>query len=602
MHIAANTHNSKLNDSPVVTNDEQPSGASGNRAFVTGFDPGVPTHYNAATANLQNDTMLMASFLENATKDKGTRANAIDQQSVTITAPYSAHRVNQVTISHFETFTPHPTDPTKIIGRIRLEIPHAPGTYYEQMDELPMLDEDAVSPSDPSFYFIVDLTAAKVPQRRRANKENNYKPDLWIRQPGTREIWTRPGLNDEPVEVWEFIGVFRRFNATTHKYEQIHINLAKLKNVDPNDKTWQYAYNKWIDQIRRRRDGTYIKEVSKDHWTHAERRALYDAINEFVRKAGLHAFGFGQNVAMSNIDIQSMTDAVNRVGGKNRLVDAVRGQISSSHPRKNKAIYDLMGRGINMRERLKHGEIVSRSERHPQNAILLSLFPPDENTTSGNSKRGRNHKGSIKSLIDLVSDAESGSLESRSSLHSLSQPSSSCVASPDPITALRMKEPGLPPNNRSTRIEDSDGNEIAESDTWVDEEADILEGEFEDEHAEVMSWETCSESSLEGKERFRQQEEDLARKEAAVQAKQEALAIQMAALNSLRDQPLPPPPSCGIALSGRSSSGSDSDSDVIPAVAPISKRKRMADDLEDTGSLEAEKGSLQAHPIKKTRT
>jgi hypothetical protein len=535
--------------------------ASNGGAVVAGSSPAVSNQSNAVTAS------------------------TIAQPDATITATTTAVTVNQATISAYETFSPHPTDPTKLIARFRVELPHASGTYYEQIDEIPVRDETASSPAKPGFYFIRDLTNAKIPQRRRANKKNNHQGDKWTRQ-ASGEIWTRPGLNGEGIDVWEPIVVFRRFNATTQKYQQIYINLSKLDNVDPNDKMYQYAYNKWIDQIRRRRDGTYVQVVNKDHWTHAERRALYAAINAFVRKAGLRNFGFGPDVAMNQKDIQVMTNAVNTVGGKNRHVDAVRGQISSAHIRKNKAIYDLLQHAQVLRDRLDRDEIVPRKERYPQEAIVSSLFPPDANTTPGSRRRGPRPRGEVGNSVNCPNDSDADLTDTPEDMLTPCCQLSLRAASPDLASTLNTKAPGLPPYNRAAKFEDADGNEIAGvSDTWTDTDEEGSDCEVESEFQEDMEWETYSEQSI---------DEDLAR--------EEALNVQVAILQSVQDQARTV---IRVPAPSKSDIDSGSDSSAPTSVTPARKRKRIPNTDEETGSDgddEADMAPPQTRSIKRTRS
>jgi hypothetical protein len=518
-------------------------------------------------------------------RNNAVTASPIAPPDATITASTTPVTVNQATISAYETLSLHPTDSTKLIARFRVELPHAPGTYYEQIDEIPVRDETASSPAKPGFYFIRDLTNAKIPQRRRANKKNNHQGDRWTRQ-ASGEIWTRPGLDGKEIEVWEPIVVFRRFNATTQKYEQIYINLSKLKNVDPNDKMYQYAYNKWIDQIRRRRDGTYVQVVNKDHWTHAERRALYAAINAFVRKAGLRNFGFGSDVTMNQKDIQVMTDAVNTVGGKNRHVDAVRGQISSAHLRKNKAIYDLLQRAQVLRDRLDRDEIVPRKERYPQEAILPSLFPPDANTTPSSRMRGPRPRGEVGNSVNCLNDSEADLTDTPEDMLTPACQPTLRATSPDLASILDTKAPGLPPYNRAAKFEDADGNEIAGvSDTWMDTDGEGSDCQVESEFQEDMEWETYSEQPV---------DEDLAR--------EEALNVQVAILQSVQDQAR-----AVIRVPGHSKSDIDSESDssAPTTVTPARKRKRILDTDEETGSDgddEADMAPPQTRAIKRTRS
>jgi hypothetical protein len=292
----------------------------------------------AATATAANNTqtatppgtfigghvsVIVGTVPVSSNTNTSTATNAGTQASVPFVAgvpppgPYPAGPVHQRTKHQGEVFTLHPTDPAKLIARFRIENPFEPGTYYEQVDEIPEMDKTVSSPDDPEFIYLPNLENAKIPNKHRKNRHNNYTPHLWIRQPGTM-VWTRPGLGRNPVERWSPIIVFRRFNFHTKKYEDIHISLKKLENVDPNDDhNYHHPYNKWLDQMKRRRDRDYVKRTSKDHWSVAERRAMYAALNNFVRQYGLHKFGF-KGVKMTNGQMKQVADAVNSVGDKDR--------------------------------------------------------------------------------------------------------------------------------------------------------------------------------------------------------------------------------------------------------------------------------------------
>jgi hypothetical protein len=485
-------------------------------------------------------------------------------QAPTITVYPPAGTVNQKTIHAFETFTPHPADPTKMNAHIRLPIPHVPDTYYSQTDTIPMYDKNVPSPTNPTFYFIPPLHSAKVPQRRRANKLNSFTPPQWTRVPGSQEIWTRPNPARATLDTWSFVGVFRRFCSTTHKYEQIHTNAAKLAGIDPNDKGWQYAYNKWIDQMRRRRDAAYIKEVSKDHWSHAERRALYGAINAFVRRAGLAALGFGAGTAMGSAHVSAMTEAVNKAGGKGRLRDAVKSQIASAHRRKNKAIFDLLARAEVLRARVARGEKVRRDEMYPEEAIERGKWPEDSDTTPRTGKSGREGE---EGVVSSDKGEQRGHLD-KMPLETIPELRSSSHLRSDQAETSELETQGPAPNSPTVKIYDTRGNEFPNSDLWSDShgspskaESDAANTDIDAVYNEedVQTWKINSSSSSALGNQNNEREKP---------AHREAMDVQLAALNSLRDQ--------GRAVPSSSDDiDSDSDSDTIPAVAPPKGRKRQ---------------------------
>jgi hypothetical protein len=276
-----------------------------------------------------------------------------------------------------ETFEDHPTDPNLMISRYRAKIPGDPnGAYYEQVDVLPREIPDAVSDGETVFYPKLDT--GKVKDKIRASKKNGGNPPTWTKKPDGPG-WTRPSRNGGEDEYWEPIMFYRQFDSVTLEYLYSHHNVGLLENVDPNDPVWKNKYHKWIDQMKRRRDSKYVQKMNKDHWTPAERRALYSAVNSFIRTSGMHNFGFGNRAtaSTSTADLQVIADAVNKVGGKNRLVDAVRGQIASSHPTKNKAILKLLGLAQALRDKLDREEKVTREELFLREAIPRSSFPSD---------------------------------------------------------------------------------------------------------------------------------------------------------------------------------------------------------------------------------
>tara|TARA_R110002003_G_scaffold25_23_gene1321 strand:- start:1478 stop:3502 length:2025 start_codon:yes stop_codon:yes gene_type:complete len=286
-----------------------------------------------------------------------------------------------------EVLSPHPVRPGWLIARFRVQLPGQDDEFFEQVDEIPELDPNAVSPVDVTYYFLRNPQLAKIPSRKRANKKNGHQPPLWVRQPGTN-TWRRPGEPGEPDDIWELAILFRRFNAVTHSYEEAYLTTSRLINVDPNDKAFMYAYNKWIDQFRRRRDGQYEITVKKDHWTVPERRALMEGINTFVARKGLKNFGAGASLGMSNADMQVIADHINAIGGNNRGIDATRAQIISAHVRKNKAIFELRDRAEALRNRLANGDAISRAERYPQEAIPRSQFPVEDKGNGPKKPRG----------------------------------------------------------------------------------------------------------------------------------------------------------------------------------------------------------------------
>lgn len=82
--------------------------------------------------------------------------------------------------------------------------------------------------------------------------------------------------------------------------------------------------------------------------------------------------------------LRIMADVVNAAPNPSRReplgIDAVRGQISSAHNKrqpKNKAIFDLLVKSTEFRIRMAAGEAIPRAERKPRAAIPLEESPVD---------------------------------------------------------------------------------------------------------------------------------------------------------------------------------------------------------------------------------
>lgn len=499
----------------------------------------------------------------------------------------------------YETLTLDPSDPTKVIARIRHAHPNSvDGEIYEQVDKIPILDSNAKSPADPKFYFLPNLSEAKIPPKNRASKKNNYQPILWVRQVNSN-IWTRQSKDDGPDDVWRPVPLFRRFNATTHKYEEAYVSLPKIKNPDPNDVEYAHGYNKWIDQIKRRRDDTYEKVIHKDHWTIPERRALYSAINDFVREKGLRHFGFGDGVVMASKDLEIITQAVNAAGTTTRKTDAVRGQIHSSHVRKNKAIRELMDSAKTLRERLRAGGKVPRAERYPTMAIPENLWPVEQNK----------QKKMIKTA-NIIDDTDSGLSDTP-----MDEEAPTRALKALPTWARRsLSGSGVSLNRKEQKFEDAAGNEIAGDDAAWDDTDELMTDASVDE----SSWETVDDGPTE--EQLRQPEaSDLItaiektlnsteKKELRLKI---ALELEAAIEESLQpnameidtgfDGHLVRP---AVSLLGRNKQHNRAQA-LVATPTPQKKRKRTAEAEETEGSDgddEAEMAKPQNRSFKKLRT
>jgi hypothetical protein len=608
-------------NAPTTLNSGAPMG---NGAVVAGSVPAAANNQNnAPPAGVPSGATVVGSVPASA-------AAPGSAPSVVGTIPPG---VNQTLRHDGETFTPHPTDPTKMIARYRVEVPHNPGHFYEQVDTVPMLDESVESPDDPPFYFIPNLTRSKVERKIRAGKKNGGQPNLWVRQ-GTSDTWIRKDPKDGPDHVFSLVVMFRRFNKITHKYEQMYENLKMLKTADPNEKEWMYSYNKWIDQIRRRQDSEYEQKVLKDHWLVAERRALCIAINAYIRKAGLRKFGSGKDVKIPQADMQVMADAVNAVGDMNRAPDAVRSQIFSSHQKKNKCIFDLIDRANNLRSRLKQDEKIPRDERYPNEAIPPSLFPKD---LTPKKKRPASPLSDDDALE--LSGVPAG------------------LRTPTPATeapGLAWLQGFLDTSNaaaggirpkKKVRISTASDRELSSGGEWSDTDEEILSERGEQARAE-MEWATTDESEGNSSaqendymDEIRPDEDNESKGPAAddddptewvdVDENEDfERRLDMAKQHSLQSSPI----SVGVPVPGNSysdDSDSDSEEDVpherpvatplrktakgkqrsqaarLASQSPEKKRKRTPQSNEEVGSggdYEVEAARLQDRSIKKVRT
>jgi hypothetical protein len=469
-----------------------------------------------------------------------------------------------------ETYERHPTDPNLIIAQYRVKNP-GEDTYYHQINQLREIDSTKTPLNPPQFVMEPDLGQHKVPRRVRANKMNGGVPVLFVEDAKTG-VWTRAAGAHGPEVVWTPCIMFRRLDSETGEYLQPYVNVERLHNIDPNDKDWSYAYNKWLDQIKRRRDSTYEQVVLKHHWSHAERAALYEAINAFIAKSGLHSFDSGYD--MSNKDIQVMTDAVNNVGGMGRGIDAVRGQITSSHGRKNKAIWELRDRAKAMRQRIGVGERIARAEQYPQEAIPRSQFPEIK---EGKVQPRRSTKSQAHTNIeDDTEEDQDMTMDMRMDVDREVPPPTVpwYIASPPSAAAvLALKGSGIP-SNRPERETDWEIEDVEEDWASVDEE---LSGEEDEENAEEDSdhesaWEDMSASDP---------DEDT----------QQGVEGESAITSPIEDEGVASP------FRGVTPPTHDSDFEASAPVTPSAKRKRVLDDEDG----EPESFASPQRSIKKAR-
>ncbi|EUC50027.1 hypothetical protein COCMIDRAFT_1220 [Bipolaris oryzae ATCC 44560] len=264
-----------------------------------------------------------------------------------------------------ETFEPHETDATKIKAFFHLKLADGSG-YYKQRDILPEQRESAEDDENDEHgtLFVPELTAYKVPQKLKAGNNATYSP--WTKASTWR--WKRTA--DDETEFWTPRFVFRRFHARTHKYEGIYVGETRIKNIDPNNRAWVSAYNKWISQIKRRSDSSWVHEKRRDHWTVPEICAMYNGINEFLHINGIDAYH-----GMTNVSLRPILDAINAAGNKNRGMDALRGQLSSAHALKNASLAYLRDNVQELVKYLEDGGILDDGERFPEKFIPEDEFP-----------------------------------------------------------------------------------------------------------------------------------------------------------------------------------------------------------------------------------
>ncbi|KAI4658282.1 uncharacterized protein J4E79_007264 [Alternaria viburni] len=243
-------------------------------------------------------------------------------------APYAGRELVNKELTSKETFAPHDTDPTKIEATFKIQMPDGK-SWFTQKNVIPEKRESAdrdLYEADDCIFF-PDLESCKVPKKDKEKKNNPVVE--WNKISENRWERTFKGIH----EVFTPSIALRRFNARTRAYEHVHVGQSKLTNIDPNDKKWKDAYNKWIDQISRRSNAAYEKKKNRDHWTVPEICAMYTGINDFV-----HTKGFDAYDTITTADLAKIVEAINKAGGKNRGLDALRGQITSAHETKNKTM------------------------------------------------------------------------------------------------------------------------------------------------------------------------------------------------------------------------------------------------------------------------
>ncbi|RMZ74493.1 hypothetical protein GMOD_00003540 [Pyrenophora seminiperda CCB06] len=293
--------------------------------------------------------------------DDGDNDNELSE----VLAPYANRQLINTEMSEYEKFTPHPTDPTKINAVFRMRMPDGSG-WYVQKDVIPEVRQSSESDryGEEDSIFPLNLESCKVPRKFKMKRDGSEP--RWVNTAGHRWERTAEGKTD----VFYVKTVHRRFDARTHKYVQLFSSTSKLLNIDPNDKRWAYGYNKWIDQIIRRADSEYVQVKQRSHWKPEEICAMYNGFNAFFHANGIDAY-----TRISNADLQTIADLVNAAGNHNRGIDAVRGQMHSSHGGKNKSLAYLRENLAELEEYMEAGGIISQNERFPQQWIPQAEFP-----------------------------------------------------------------------------------------------------------------------------------------------------------------------------------------------------------------------------------
>jgi hypothetical protein len=251
----------------------------------------------------------------------------------------------------------------------------------------------------------------------------------------------------------------------------------------------------------------------------------------------------------------------------------------------------LLRRAAGVREKLERGEEVSREEMWPQEAIPREAWPEDSETTPRNGKVERGTEGGVDSGIERQSARLGPDLMPSKTL-STATSSSRLAALLGQALMLGREAPGLAPNKKTSKICYATGNDIPNSDSWSDSEGSLSNDEFDAENIDILENTNDDVQSLATYSSCSPTHEA---------AKQEAMYVQLATLNSLQNQ------GC-TTLSGidesdsDSDSGSDSDSDIIPAVAPPKKQKRKikVDVEEGVGNVGGgDKGGKEIRRLKK---
>jgi hypothetical protein len=174
------------------------------------------------------------------------------------------------------------------------------------------------------------------------------------------------------------------FDAETGEYLQYrHIDLERLKNVDPNDlRGWKRYYNGFFRKLLSTRDLKQVK-TPKDPWTKEEKIVAYMHINAWCKENGVDVWN---STPFSPTELEELNKELHQVREKGRTESGIVTWISKRVNNLIGPIGTLTSKAIAMRERLQNGEQVPDDERFPNQAI--PLFDEGEERENGGDDGG----------------------------------------------------------------------------------------------------------------------------------------------------------------------------------------------------------------------
>ncbi|KAH7083136.1 hypothetical protein BKA63DRAFT_502299 [Paraphoma chrysanthemicola] len=222
-------------------------------------------------------------------------------------------------------------------------------------------DDEEQSGKDKKKYNVYlhpDLTTVKVPPK-------SEKIGAYIYNNGI-DVWTR--MDGKKLRL---VVLLSMFDADTHQYLDFRLNLAKVKDADPNDDTWRTSFNKWVGQVVRR--NTDKKLVVRDPWTAEELAVLFEAINASVYIGGMETVAVDKLLRASNkVFFQDIAVDVNKVLNRMRTFEAVRAFVRNQITKtRSGALFDLTQRAMKIKARIDAGKDIPRNERYPEEAIPI---------------------------------------------------------------------------------------------------------------------------------------------------------------------------------------------------------------------------------------